>query len=61
MTRQNAKAPSPNMTWTPHPITVLLIDDQPIIGEAVSRMLVDEEDIIFHYCQDPLDGVRQAT
>ncbi|WP_368006226.1 response regulator [Laspinema palackyanum] len=61
MTRQNAKATSPKMTWTPHPITVLLIDDQPIIGEAVSRMLVNEEDIIFHYCQDPLDGVRQAT
>ncbi|WP_317618921.1 response regulator [Laspinema olomoucense] len=61
MTRQNAKATSTNMTWTQHPITVLLIDDQPIIGEAVSRMLVDEEDIIFHYCQDPLDGVRQAT
>jgi signal transduction histidine kinase/DNA-binding response OmpR family regulator/HPt (histidine-containing phosphotransfer) domain-containing protein len=61
MTRQNAKATSTTITWTPHPITVLLIDDQPIIGEAVSRMLVDEEDIIFHYCQDPLDGVRQAT
>ncbi len=61
MTRQNAKATSPSLSWTQHPITVLLIDDQPIIGEAVSRMLAPEEDIIFHYCQDPLDGVRQAT
>ncbi|NEQ25617.1 MAG: response regulator, partial [Microcoleus sp. SIO2G3] len=44
-----------------HPITVLLIDDQPLIGEAVRRMLVTEEDIIFHYCSDPIQAVQQAT
>jgi len=32
---------------------VLLIDDQPMIGEAVRRMLVEESDIGFHYCADP--------
>jgi two-component system, chemotaxis family, response regulator WspR len=32
---------------------VLLIDDQPLIGEAVRRALADQTDITFHYCQDP--------
>lgn len=31
---------------------VLLVDDQPMIGEAIRRMLVDESDIEFHYCKD---------
>ncbi|MEA5510465.1 SpoIIE family protein phosphatase [Crocosphaera sp. UHCC 0190] len=34
-------------------ISVLLIDDQPTIGEAIRRMLATETDIIFHYCRDP--------
>ncbi|MFW6264336.1 MAG: response regulator, partial [Cyanobacteriota bacterium] len=44
-----------------YPITVLLIDDQAIIGEAVHRMLQDEEDIILHYCNDPIKAIEQAT
>ena len=36
-----------------HRIVVLLIDDQKIIGEAVRRMLKDETDIDFHFCNDP--------
>jgi sigma-B regulation protein RsbU (phosphoserine phosphatase) len=35
-----------------HRIVVLLIDDQKIIGEAVRRMLKDETDIDFHFCND---------
>ena len=35
---------------TQHQVTVLLIDDQPMIGEAVRRMLAGEPDIGFHYC-----------
>lgn len=31
-------------------IVVLLIDDQPIIGEAVRRAIASESDIEFHYC-----------
>ena len=31
-------------------IVVLLVDDQPIIGDAVRRILADEEDLDFHYC-----------
>jgi PAS domain S-box-containing protein len=44
-----------------HPITVLLVDDQPLIGEAVRRMLATEEDILFHYCSDPFQAIQQAT
>ncbi len=42
------------------PITVLLIDDQPMIGEAVRRMLVPEKDITFHYCSDPTKALKVA-
>src|SRR5262245_52088952 len=35
------------------PLTVLLIDDQAIVGESVRRMLAPEPDIQFHFCQDP--------
>ena len=31
-------------------IVVLLVDDQPIIGEAVRRSLSNQTDIEFHYC-----------
>ena len=34
-------------------ITVLLIDDQSIVSEAIRRMLASEQDIVFHYCSDP--------
>ncbi len=36
-----------------HPPSVLLIDDQAMVGEAVRRLLADEKDIAFHYCSDP--------
>jgi len=42
------------------PITVLLIDDQSIIGEAVRRMLAPEQDIVFHYCSDPIQAIKVA-
>ncbi|WP_107669151.1 PP2C family protein-serine/threonine phosphatase [Cyanothece sp. BG0011] len=46
---------------TDSPIVVLLIDDQPTIGEAIRRMLASESDIIFHYCRDPTETLRKAT
>lgn len=45
---------------TQHKVTVLLIDDQPIIGEAVRRMLAGEEDIVFHYCKDATKALEEA-
>lgn len=45
---------------TDSPIVVLLIDDQPTIGEAIRRMLATESDIIFHYCRDPTESIKMA-
>ena len=41
-------------------VTVLLIDDQPFIGEAVRRMIAGEPDIDFHYLKDPLQALQTA-
>lgn len=43
-----------------HPV-VLLVDDQAMVGEAIRRMLVDETDIEFHYCQEPTQAVGKAN
>jgi two-component system chemotaxis family response regulator WspR len=44
-----------------HKITVLLIDGQAMIAEAVRRALSSEEDIEFHYCQDPSKAIKLAA
>ena len=49
------------VTLTHHRITVLLVDDQPMIGEAVRRMLSSEHDIDFHYCPDPIQAIKTAN
>ncbi|WP_413174642.1 sensor histidine kinase [Anabaena azotica] len=41
-------------------VTVLLIDDQAIIGEAVSRLLSNEKDIAFHYIDEPAQAIQTA-
>ncbi|HSW12240.1 MAG TPA: diguanylate cyclase [Solimonas sp.] len=41
-------------------IMVLLVDDQPMIGEAVRRMLVQQPGIDFHFCANPLDAIETA-
>jgi len=46
---------------THHKVTVLLIDDQPMIGEAVRRMLAGETDIVFHYCRDATKALDEAA
>lgn len=45
---------------TEHKINVLLIDDQPMVGEAVRRMLEGEEDIDFHFVSDPTKAIPTA-
>lgn len=40
---------------------MLLVDDQPMIAEAVRRMLADETDIDFVYCSDPSLAVETAN
>ena len=53
------------MTAPAHPVprgvTVLLVDDQPIIGEAVRRMLAGEEGIALHYCRDAPAALDMAA
>jgi sigma-B regulation protein RsbU (phosphoserine phosphatase) len=48
-------------TPTARGTTVLLVDDQPIIGEAVRRMLAGEEGLAFHYCKDATAAVEKAA
>ncbi len=47
-------------TLTRHKVTVLLIDDQPMIGEAVRRMLAGEPDVGFHYCGSAAAALETA-
>src|SRR4051812_4012631 len=42
------------------PISVLLVDDQTIIHEAVRQMLQDEPDITLHCCADPTAALDLA-
>ncbi|HEV3082346.1 MAG TPA: SpoIIE family protein phosphatase [Gemmataceae bacterium] len=44
-----------------HPVTVLLIDDQAIVGESVRRMLEPETDIVFHFCKDATKAIETAN
>jgi phosphoserine phosphatase RsbU/P len=52
---------APSKAPSPRGVTVLLIDDQPIIGEAVRRMLAGEEGIAFHYCKDAPAALAKAA
>jgi sigma-B regulation protein RsbU (phosphoserine phosphatase) len=45
----------------PRGATVLLVDDQPIIGEAVRRMLAGEESVAFHACKDAPAALETAA
>ena len=42
------------------PVTVLLVDDQAIVGAAVKRMFAGEQDVVFHFCTDPTKAVARA-
>src|SRR5579859_6534341 len=43
------------------PVTVLLVDDQAIVGEAVRRMLAAEAGVQFHFCSDPTRAIERAN
>lgn len=50
------------MNLPPHPVMVVLVDDQPMVAESIRRMLQDEHDIDLHYCmhaEKALDVVRE--
>ena len=39
---------------------VLLVDDQAMVGEAIRRILENEKDIDFHFCEDPSKALETA-
>ncbi|HEC17876.1 MAG TPA: diguanylate cyclase [Gammaproteobacteria bacterium] len=40
---------------------VLLVDDQLMVVEGIRRMLMDEEDIEFHFCTDPNQALKKVV
>jgi sigma-B regulation protein RsbU (phosphoserine phosphatase) len=60
--KANPTPPAPGQTAAPSgpPIKLFLVDDQAIVGESVRRMLVDEKDIEFHFCQDATKALAMA-
>ena len=61
MNTSDVRITGPQIATPPRPVSVLLVDDQPIVAEAVRRMLAAETDILFHYCQDPTQAIAQAN
>ena len=41
-------------------VVVLLVDDQPTVGEAVRGALDQQKDVEFHYCSDPVRALSEA-
>ncbi len=60
MSVQDRESSEVTSGFTEHAIKVLLVDDQAIVAEAVRRMLAEEPDIEFHYCQDPAKAIPTA-
>lgn len=50
-----------NPLQTQQSVTVLLIDDQVTVNEAVYQMIVAEADITYHYCGDPNQALQMAV
>lgn len=63
MIQQKSAHPNPIQKSTPpiaDPIAVLLIDDQPIVAEAVRRMVIPDSSINFYYCEDATQALQMA-
>jgi len=55
-------ASTPNDVHSPRKqIVVLLVDDQVMVGESVRRMIAEQPDIEFHFCQDPAKAIEVAN
>lgn len=42
-------------------ISVLLVDEQPIVAETIRSMLQDQPDIVLHYCNDPTKAIQFSS
>jgi sigma-B regulation protein RsbU (phosphoserine phosphatase) len=54
-------ATTPHSDADSHPIRVLLVDDQPLVGETVRQMLADEPGVAFRFCPDPVAAIDVAN
>jgi sigma-B regulation protein RsbU (phosphoserine phosphatase) len=61
MTGDEVKQGQPAAAAGARPVTVLLVDDQAIVGEAVRRMLAPEGDVRLHFCSDPAKAIETAN
>lgn len=59
-TQNPAPGPVSSVPSSGRPVTVLLVDDQAIVGAAVRRMLQPEAGIVFHHCGDPTKAIETA-
>ncbi len=48
------------MSSSEYSAVVLLVDDQPMVGEMVRRSLAGDPDVLFEYCSDPTKAVETA-
>ena len=60
MTNVNFTAGGSDGVFTPFKVSVLLVDDQVIIAEAIRSMLADELDIEFHFVGDAQAALATA-
>ncbi len=60
MNADNPQKSNPEMPDAPRRIVVLLVDDRPMIGELVRRLLINEPCIELHYCQSAWDAIKIA-
>jgi signal transduction histidine kinase/HPt (histidine-containing phosphotransfer) domain-containing protein len=51
--------PTPD-TGESHPVTILLVDDQDLVAEAIRRTLTPHPGIELHYCSDPRTAITLA-
>lgn len=49
------------MTGATFKMNVLLVDDQPMVAEAVRKAVAGTADLEFHYCADPLAAAATAS
>lgn len=49
-----------NSSFNEQAVRILLVDDQPIVGESLRRMLSQEKDLELYYCSDPSQAMRYA-
>jgi signal transduction histidine kinase len=60
MTRAGAKVCPPDASPASSGVTLLLVDDQAFIGDAIRRVVAGEPDIDFHFCENAREALALA-